>query len=877
MKNKSLLTFAFIALLLLISVAGVSAEYVQTGNYLVDNSTNIQVTVIDMNSNYIFKSPYSGFEVCRCGTISDVVEITNTGVYDSRYTLKSDKDYVTFSEPYFEVKAGKTKSVPVFLNMPCDVGRSETVSFSATSSFNDEKVFDQKIELLDCQNLVAGLYETNLEEQVCEPFTTSFRIQNTGAFNEVYHIAVSPFEDSVRLSTEDIMIPAGSSADVFAHYALPCDVYGNHELKYTITATKNQMKSKLTQNLFIPQDYDFSVTGPQSLSVCDRTQSDYTVVLRNNNNFTDTYTVIVDKPSFVDVTYPVVQDKEVTTFDLVAGGEVAIPFSINYAQKEDVGNVPISIQVISENGDITKELITSLDVLNCVDLTSHLFTSDGNIGLCGGDDFTIPFAVENAGVTPAAYFDFGIIDPTGFLSLDMDNTIISGPETTNMNVIVDVPESVNTSYEVDGSIVTYFDYGLENQNLFTISVDPATVCYAIEPSRDKIKKYYGVEGFDISVENEGLRSGTYDVRLVGAPSYLDLLTSEVTLDVEEKTDLFFAVNQSALAVFVNATPELPDAFTSQPKLVFIHQGSDTVFDYDLEVVLATSHPWYVNAWESIKETPLCTLAFFGLAFFALLFLLTSIIRAVQNNTKFSARKVLGVVLIAILLISAIVVLSTQGVPAKSNYFTSYDLETNSTRHLLLEEDHDLEVDMSTLFFDADDDIVTYGVMSIDSEVLAYEIEGNELELTPVQDYNGASTLVLFATDAFNETAVSEDIYVEVLPVQDYSLVDFFNLVCSYVNWIVLALLALFIWLTFSFRKVAQPKNKVQRVAQASPYKKPVAKKKSVKKVAKKSAAKKTTKKATKKVAKKSVKKSAKKSTKKASSAVASTRAPRNKK
>jgi len=868
MKNSAWLKITFALVLLVLSFSMVQAAYVQQGNYYTDNSTNIQVTLIDMNNDFIFKSPYSGFEVCRCGTISDTVEIMNTGAYNSMFTLDSNKDYVTFAQNHFEVESGKTLSVPVYINLPCDSGWKETIELSATSSFAKTKVFEQTININDCQNLVAGLYESQLEEKVCEPFTTSFRIENTGAFNEVYHIDLEPFEEYVTFSSEDLLIAAGRAGEVFVHYALPCDVYGQHDLTYTITAQKNDMKVKLVQNLFIPQDYDFTVAVPQSLSMCDRTQAQYSAVIQNNNNFTDTYTVVVTKPTFVDVAYPIVQDEETRTFDLIAGGQVSIPFTVDFPAKKFSGDHNITLEVISENGDITKEVITNLDVLNCVDLTSHLFTADGDLNLCGGDDTTINFNVENLGVTPEAYLDFVLIDPSTYLSLSEVNTFVYGPESFDISLDVDVPRSVNESAEYYSHIDTYFNYGVENENAFNVYVNPAEQCYSITPTKSKITKYYEVESFVATIENEGLRKASYDVRLIGAPDYLSIAEDEITLELDQKVSVTFLVNQSILQNMTNGSSILPEAFTSEPKLVFIHDDSNTVMAYDLSINLATSHPWYINALDAVKAASICTIAFFVLAAIAFAYLMTFIIRLALGRS-WKGRKLLGVLLLAVIVISGLVIAGTSGLPTRDAFYTSYDLDTNSTRHILLEEDKKLELDMNEMFFDADDDIVEFGIISIDPMALQYEIEGSELELVSVQDYNGISILELYATDAYNETAFSEEITVEVLPIEDYSTVELFDLACPFVNWIMLVLACAFVWLAYSLRKQSQPKNKVEKVARGSypePVKK-VAAKKVTKKAVTKKVAKKTTKKVTKKAAKKSTKKVAKKTAKKATKKV----------
>ncbi len=845
--QRSSFAFTFILIITLLTLSiiaqSVSAQYVRQGNYYVDNSTNIKVTLIDMNNNYIFKSPYSGFDVCRCGTVSDVVEITNTGSYDSMYTLTSDKNYVTFAEPSVEVKAGHTKTIPVYMNMPCNAGHSETVKLYAKSSFQQTKVLEQKITMRDCQNLVAGVYEQNLNTSICTPFSTSIRIKNTGAFNEVYHIDVNKFGKYATLSTDDILISSGQSADVFIHYALPCDISGHQELSYTVTATKNDMRAKLHQSLYIPPNYNFSVIGPKSLSACDRTESSYEVILRNNNDFSDTYTFVVSKPQFVDVHYPVVEDEEVKTLKLAPSAEASLIFTINNPQKKYVGSHPITVKVISKNGHVAKELITNFTVINCVDLSSEIFTSDGNLHLCGGDDLTFQSVVENHGFTPASNILPVLLDGSNYLSTNISDEItIHGPQSVNVPIHALVPSSVNESSEYFANLQTYFNAKIENENKFKVFVDPAEKCYHVKTLRDEITRYYEVDGFELNIKNDGLRSGRYLVRIANKPSYLNLLTPVIDINSGEKAKIYFAINQTNLQGIAQSMDTLPDEFYTHSKIMFIHEESGVITSQDLELRLMTSHPWYINAWSAVQRSSLCTKIFFLLSSVALLFLIMTLFRSFSSKRKWSGRKILGGILLAIVVIGAIFVLANQGVPTYSKFYTTYDLSTNSTRHVLLEEDHSKTLDLTQFFTDPDNDIVEYGVQEINDSLLTPTIEGSELKLSPAKDYNGASTMVLYATDAYNATAISEEIYVEVLPVEDYSIKEFFDLACEYIDWLVLLIASALVWITFSLRK--EKKNKTKPSPKTSGYVRP---------------------KTTKKVSKKTVKKTTKKTTKKQSS------------
>ncbi|MFP4523078.1 MAG: hypothetical protein ACLFNM_00830 [Candidatus Woesearchaeota archaeon] len=871
--KKIWMILALIALLA-ITLPFTSAEFAQEGAYSVDNSTSIHVTLIDMNKGFSVSSPYSGFELCTCATMTDSIQITNTGSYTSQYSIQTNKDYVVLSTTEVDIAPGASEEILLYINAPCGVSGSQDLDIQITSVYGDTQVLTQELNFKTCQNLVTGLYNTTLTQEVCEPFSTSFQIHNVGLFTEEYTIDVEKFEDYATLSSDSIIIPSGSKANVYVHYNLPCDVYGEHELAYDVQAQGSQLKAQLTQQLNIPQEYPFSLLGPQNISSCVRDGLEFPLFLQNDNNFTETYTIDIDAPSFVHATYPEIEGEPSPHITLEAGKSVTIPVTVEAVKPSKEGEYTINVEAISQNGDIVKELSINASLLNCYELSTYNYAPHEKFSRCGLDTGNQRFTVKNDGVRET---DVGfVLYAPEFFELNQTSIHVGAHDEQDIELLYTLPNpNKTTSHEV--TIETYRAGNIVDVNTAVFKVEPVKDCDSLTVTPSSRTKHMSTEQLVFTVKNDGLRYGVYDVAVQNLTPYLSLEnTSQIALGKSESTQIIFDVNQDTLTQdfsMINASEDL----VSQPTLVFTQDYSGVQISKSLSIVLKQDHPWHVNAYNWFMEQSTCRKIAMGLSALFLVALIVLIIRASQGR-KFVGRKVLGLVLLALIFLSAAALLYTQGIPTRDTFYTTYDTQTNSTRHIILEEDRARTFDLTNFFADPDDDIVSYNVTSINESELQYELftQDHILKLVSAQDWSGSTTIEMTATDSYNSTAQSDVIVVDVMPVEDYTPIEFFDLACGYINWGLFLLTAMMAWLLFSLRQkksTQQKKSSVKKVVSkkaskpkslslTSSTKKTSSKKKiPVKKKPKRSSKKKSSKKkTTKKVAKKTTKKSSKKRT-----------------
>ena len=845
--KKINLSFIIFATLLLLITPLVSAEISQGAIYSFDDSTNIHVTLIDMNKGFSVSSPYSGFEICSCNVMTNTIQIANTGSYASQYTLSSNKDYVVFSQNNIDLLPGEFKEVLVYINAPCSQKQKDTLEISVTSVYGDTKTLQQQLSFKTCQNLVVGLHNQTITNNVCEPFTSGILINNLGSFDETYTVDVLSYKENAILSSSAITIPAGTSANTYVYYTLPCDVYGDQELNYIVKAQKTGLQAMLTQKVIIPQEYPFTLSGPQTISSCAQEDLTFPIYLINENDFAETYEIKITAPNFVSVEYPSVNDKPSKTITLLSQEELSIPITITETSKNKAGQYNITVDVLSTSGDIIKTLTIDTTVVHCYEISSHNYFYKDTLNRCGGDIESHLFTIKNQGEmqTPVGF----VLYAPDFVSLNQTSTFVNANGEVDVEILYSIPE-INQSQSYKIAIETYRAGKLEDTNWFTLNIQPTNVCDSLSLSPLNQKKHISKDSFSFNIKNNGLRYGEYDIYIKNSTPYLSLEESKIALGKKQQEKINLLVNNEFLNMAINAssTPITHD-LVHNIEFVFINQDSGVIITENVEVTLALNHPWYVSSYNWFKEQSLCRQTAMTLLVLTLVFLTLTIIRCAQKRT-FSSRKILGIVLLALILLSTGAVLLTQGAPTRDKFYTVYDLETNTTRYLLLEEDRPRTFDLTNFFADPDNDIINYTVLEHNESVLSYDVNAQEhtIKLSPLADWSGTTSVFLSATDAYNCTAFSGEIVIDVLPVEDYSAIEFFDLACVYINWSLLTLLVLFIWLSFSFRK----KQKKTLNASQEITKKTI--KVNSKKATKKSPAKTSSKKALKKSSKTSSKK-----------------------
>lgn len=766
MKTKTLFTIIFFLLTLTLLSSIAAAE-------------KFEVISAPVSYDFLVSTP-SAVNACQCAETSFPISITNTGSYTTIFSLYSDDSKIHFSNPSLTLQPGEFGQVIASRNIACFASGSNDINIRVKSSFHFTK--DVKTTLINsnCQKTEFAFDKVNLNESICQAFNTTLFITNAGSLDESY--TIKPLDGTVTLSAGSVDIPAGKTAAITASYDLPCDLYGIYNLRYKVDAIKAQKSYKLKQTLTIPYNYNFDLRATPEINFCAQDSKVVVLELENKNNFSDDFKFDIDAPRYASVDFPKMNGEKVDVLTVAPNTTVRLNITLSPGKK-DLGKDVIDISVTDKFGGLTKKLSVNVSASNCYDL-STAFWSPREKDVCGGDYLKVPFTLINNGDSDGTI----TLDAQGVKYVYFQNSTYDIPAHSEKEVVLTINMSNNTWGTFPVTLNSYSAKNLINSYKFTLVSYPREFCYKIKPGKNVYNVRYDKNSFSIDLKNVGLRAGDYLVDLESVNNSLNTFAKSFSLEPSSK-----------LWLGVNITN--PQAVDSEQNitLTLVERNSHTSFTYPLTVKF-TNYSWiertFWSVWDTIYYTNNCLLSSIFLAFLILVFVLLVIFRSYKKRF-YKTPKVLLFISLIILLLAAAVILSFKGLP---HLYTSYNLETNSTTHLLLEEDAVLTINLSNYFFDPDGDIVTYGVSSIDSDVLNYSIDNTSLTLYPAKDYNGQTNIVLFATDSYGLTAKSKQIRVDVLPVEDYTYSELYFKLCIYIDWVLLFILAILIFLFFSFKK-----------------------------------------------------------------------------
>ncbi|MCF7799141.1 hypothetical protein K9M74_04520 [Candidatus Woesearchaeota archaeon] len=753
---------------------------------------DIDVVLTSTSTDFVITAPTSSFSVCQCGSIIDSISITNTGSLPDRYTLELNQEYVTPALTSVDLAGGETTEIPLYVNAPCSKSGKDLLEIIVTSIYGQTQFIEQEILFVDCQNMYIDLAEENLTSGVCEPFSTSFTITNAGQFTETYEVFLGDFAEFATLNTNKVTLASQNAADINIYYDLPCNEYGNITLDYTVQAIKNMHKAEFSQQLFVNQTYEFAFTANPITLVCEEETAEYVVRLNNDNAFDDFFALDLLGPSCIDVELLNPLTDETLNNVLVKAGESReIKVSFNPAEKH-FGINNFSIHATSLQGDVTRAFATSIEVLDCYNFKNHLDVPYSDLHVCGLDTLSRPFEIKNNGAA-----DIGVelvLTAPNFLSVD-ESFMELEPFSTQSSYF-NFTDVRNETMRYPITLSSYFRGELVAEENFDLHVNTIQECYMVAPQKKTVDVHYTKDSFTLPIQNKGTTYGWYSAEFIDTNalsienSFIDLGKTEVkdlTIFIDEEELLLQAMDDNASLI----------GYTLETSLLLTHIDSGLTFTYPVTITVV-DYPWTRYAWQTIIAQTPCTIAFFMLVIIFAVLLFILIIKLALRSI-FRSRKTLGFIVLGLMIIALISVLLIWGVPQKSDYVTTYNLETNSTTYLRLAEDSPRVFDMYDFFSDPDGDIEEFGVNVIYEDVLSSKVRGSKIKLIPFTDWSGSTVVQFYAIDSYGVRAQSPDIFVEVLPVEDYTLKQCFAMTCVYVNLIMLLVVAILFFVIVSLR------------------------------------------------------------------------------
>jgi hypothetical protein len=200
------------------------------------NDHEFIVQTTSLSQDYDIFSASQELSLCSCATVTDSIIITNRGTFTTTLQLDTNLDYVTLSQQVLSIDPQQQQQIILYIKAPCHTLQGDELVVTVTPVVGEQKTLTKTLEFLNCQNLRVDVLGPSQNLSVCEPFSTSFSVTNTGSFTDTFTITPQSYSNEVTLSTQQVTLAPMQSRTVQAAYLLPCDVYGEVALDMMVSS-----------------------------------------------------------------------------------------------------------------------------------------------------------------------------------------------------------------------------------------------------------------------------------------------------------------------------------------------------------------------------------------------------------------------------------------------------------------------------------------------------------------------------------------------------------------------------------------------------------------------------------------------------------------
>ena len=739
---------------------------------------------------FVIYSPDRELSACGCQTITDTVVLYNLAGKDSWYKLESSNPWVSIPDNVLFIEKGSSKEAELVISVPCD-GEDSSYTLSITSLTGYRRTITKPINIEPCQNLKTALVvsddllESNSTINPCETVKFDLYIQNSGPYKEEYSYSVRNYPEL----NDTFLLEPLNTQKIPLEFTPKCEVYGEIGFIVDVKTTGSNLKATLSHNIFINQNYDFSLVFPaydeNTMYVCKEDTTTLPLKLINLVDVPNNYSLNMDAPGYVTLSENFVE--------LAGDGEKELEVYISPQGSKSAFTV--SVKVDSEIGDASTE--TEIDVIpyTCYDIELKIDADEAYS--CTDNEFLV-------NIMNKADIDRSIdLHTEGIASLDEDEAVLGSFETTKYILEIDNPKD-NNDYEI--FVKAYVGEREVAGSSFVYHSLSDFYCTRIVIDNDFVKVNYQTPEKWIRIANTGLQYETYDVILVEGPEWVRIS--------EEPVELFDGEVKDFMIYFDDRT-DVPEG-DYPVTITFYSDGTEQTYDHTITIQLKDKSAVekgydkvYLFFISGIAQSILFYLIIALLIMIIILILIKATAPKYPYKVKNKVKQKSGLLwfLILVFAISVVVVYALGGTP----YFPQaehYLTESEETDALQWAEDTSYTFNISQYVVDPDMDMLEFGISELDN--IDAVIADGVVTFTPEKDWFGEEQVFFIATDIFGHSSTSEIITLRVVDVPEFTFWDYFKPWIWTLNllvWLCILTVFFFMFIVHNRRKKNGPKGK----------------------------------------------------------------------
>jgi PGF-pre-PGF domain-containing protein len=309
-----------------------------------------------------------------------IIKVVNTGNVPSGYSLTvsgSASRFVSLGPINFVLEPGQSQNILSYLTVPCGAEKEYDLNIHVSTVLDTKKVLSQKVFVEKVRNIGLLPVEYSKKIKPCGTASYIFNLTNTGSFDETYMVTFQePLGKYVQVNFNQITLAAGQTVPLQIYSVLPCSIYGNYTIPFTVKAINTNTFAKTFVYLIVDHEYDYSLKIGNSYSyekniseslfvennkdeiysLCQDSRNIIPLKIKNSANLSNTYTIkLLNSPSWVKLAEGGLK--------LDKNEEKTVKIYTNTSKIS--GDFVLGINVLSSLGDISKTKNISLSVENC--------------------------------------------------------------------------------------------------------------------------------------------------------------------------------------------------------------------------------------------------------------------------------------------------------------------------------------------------------------------------------------------------------------------------------------------------------------------------------------------------------------------------------